>query len=104
MTVMEEDYNYLSDNGQISLNNFYEALAWQGLRIIMFKHGVNLSEEKKNEIDEALNNIYIFQPPAKLPKLVFMVNIFYILIISIVIFRPIFICSKSQLSESLDLR
>lgn len=32
---MSGDYNFLSNNGQINLDDFYEALAWQGLSNIM---------------------------------------------------------------------
>ena len=55
--VMIEDYNWLSDNGTKSLDGFYEALAWGGLR----NHKVQAWLDKgKDTIDiiNSLNNYY----------------------------------------------
>ena len=52
-TVLVGDYYYLSNNGQVSLDDFYEAIAWRGLKI----HGVqaweDLPQERKEETDQA---------------------------------------------------
>lgn len=59
--VMVGEYNYLTDNGTNPLpDNFYEALAWQGLT----KEGEvvdaynQLSDEKKTALQESLNSHY----------------------------------------------
>jgi len=65
-TVMLGDYNYLSDNGQISLDNFYEALAWQGLKNHGVQAWIDLSQERKDEIDQSYVQ-YIFSTTHNCP-------------------------------------
>jgi len=65
-TVMLGDYNYLSDNGQISLDNFYEALAWQGLKNHGVQAWIDLTQERKDEIDQSYQQ-YIFSTTHNCP-------------------------------------
>ena len=57
--VLVGDYNYLTDSGANPLpNNFYEALAWQGLKIHNVKAYTDLSNSKKTNLTNALNTYY----------------------------------------------
>ena len=52
--VLVGDYNYLTDNGANPLpDDFYEALAWQGLKINDVKAWVDLPQFRKDEINAA---------------------------------------------------
>ena len=65
--VMTQDYNYLSDNGQISLDDFYEGLAWRGLKNHNVQAWIDLPQSRKDELDEALQQ-YIFSTTANCPE------------------------------------
>ena len=57
--VLTGDYNYLTNNGINPIpNSFYEALAWQGLKDANVSAYFNLSDSKKTELTNALNNYY----------------------------------------------
>ena len=57
--VLVGDYNYLTDNGTNPLpDNFYEALAWQGLKDHSVKAYTDLTNSKKTELTNALNTHY----------------------------------------------
>lgn len=66
-SILLREYNYLSNNGAISLDNLYEALAWQGLE----NHGVqaytDLPQTQKDKLNEALN-IYFHSLTKNCPK------------------------------------
>ncbi|NQX81606.1 MAG: hypothetical protein HRT66_06400 [Flavobacteriaceae bacterium] len=53
-TVMLNDYNHLSNNGSISLDEFYEALAWEGLKGANVEAYNDLSPSKKTSLGKAL--------------------------------------------------
>ncbi|MGO2359014.1 hypothetical protein, partial [Mesonia sp.] len=67
MTVMTGDYNYLSNNGQLDLDNFYEALAWQGLKNHNVEAWQNMPQNQKDEIDQAYQQ-YIFATTHNCPN------------------------------------
>ncbi|MDQ7918447.1 hypothetical protein RBU60_12785 [Mesonia sp. MT50] len=67
MTVMTGDYNYLSNNGQLDLNSFYNAIAWQGLKNQDVQAWLNLSQNQKDEIDQAYQQ-YIFATTHNCPN------------------------------------
>ena len=67
MTVMTGDYNYLSNNGQLDLDNFYEALAWQGLKNHNVDSWQNMPQNQKDEIDQAYQQ-YIFATTHNCPN------------------------------------
>ena len=57
--VLIGDYNYLTNNGANPLSdNFYEALAWQGLKESGVKAYTDLPNSKKTELTNALNTHY----------------------------------------------
>ncbi|MCL5247542.1 hypothetical protein M4I21_17100, partial [Cellulophaga sp. 20_2_10] len=57
--VLVGDYNYLTNNGANPLpDNFYEALAWQGLKEHNVKAYTDLSNSKKTELTNSLNEYY----------------------------------------------
>jgi hypothetical protein len=55
---MPGDYNYISNGGQYNLHDFYEALAWRGLSNQNVDAWVDLPQERKDELDQALNQFY----------------------------------------------
>ncbi|CAA0232870.1 conserved exported hypothetical protein [Tenacibaculum maritimum] len=58
-SVLVGDYNYLTNNGINPLpDNFYEALAWQGLKEHNVQAYTDLSSSKKTELTNALNTHY----------------------------------------------
>lgn len=67
MTVMTGDYNYLSNNGQIDLDNFYEALAWQGLKHHDVQAWQDMPENQKDVINDAYQQ-YIFASTHNCPN------------------------------------
>ncbi len=62
-TVMTGDYDYLSDNGQVSLDDFYEALAWRGLKNHNVQAWIDLPQERRDELGQAYQQ-YIFSTTA----------------------------------------
>ncbi|MGB0198903.1 MAG: hypothetical protein ACPF80_02575 [Flavobacteriaceae bacterium] len=57
--VLVGDYNYLTDNGKNPIpNSFYEALAWQGLKEHDVKAYLDLSDSKKQELQNSLQSYY----------------------------------------------
>lgn len=56
--VLVGDYNYLTNNGSIALDDFYEALAWQGLKNHDVQAYLDLSQSRKDEIQNALTQYY----------------------------------------------
>ena len=57
--VLKGDYNYLTDNGTNPLpDSFYEALAWQGLAEDGVAAYAELSDEKKQELDDSIAAYY----------------------------------------------
>ena len=57
--VLVRDYNYLTNNGRNPLpDDFYEALAWQGLKDHNVKAYIDLSNSKKTNLTNALNTYY----------------------------------------------
>jgi len=56
--ILVGDYNYLTDNGSISLDSFYKALAWNGLRHHNIQAYLELSQEEKDGIEIALSQYY----------------------------------------------
>jgi len=65
--AMVGDYNFLSNNGQNNLDDFYEAIAWQGLRNQNVDAWINLSQDRKEEIDDAYQQ-YIFAATYNCPN------------------------------------
>ena len=58
-TILTGDYNYLSNDGQHPISDtFYEALAWQGLKNHNVKAYVDLSDEKKSVLENALQTYF----------------------------------------------
>lgn len=57
-TILLGEYNYLTNNGAISLDNLYEALAWQGIGNHGVQAYVNLPQKKKDELKKAINTYY----------------------------------------------
>ncbi|WP_417784760.1 hypothetical protein [Tenacibaculum sp.] len=57
--VLVGDYNHLTDNGTNPLpDNFYEALAWQGLKDHNVEAYSDLTDAKKIALTNALNTYY----------------------------------------------
>lgn len=56
--IMTGDYNYMSNNGTINLDDFYEALAWQGLKENGVQAWIDLPQGRKDELDLALNQFF----------------------------------------------
>lgn len=59
--VLVGDYNYLTDNGNGTNpidDNFYEALAWEGLKDKGVQAYTNLSETKKQNLETSLEQYY----------------------------------------------
>ncbi len=57
--VLVGDYNYLTDNGTNPIDdNFYEALAWQGLKGQGVQAYIDLSDAKKLALQNSLNQHY----------------------------------------------
>ncbi|MDO6676877.1 hypothetical protein Q4517_15150, partial [Tenacibaculum sp. 1_MG-2023] len=54
-TILLREYNYLSQDGTKSLDNLYEALAWQGLKGHDVQAYTKLSATKKEALKKALN-------------------------------------------------
>jgi hypothetical protein len=65
--AMVGDYNFLSNNGQNNLDDFYEAIAWQGLMNQNVDAWINLSQDRKEEIDDAYQQ-YIFAATYNCPN------------------------------------
>jgi len=61
MQMMTPDYNHLLSGmgGQVNLDNFYEALAWKGLEQHEVQAWIDLSQDKKDELDQAYQQ-YIY--------------------------------------------
>ena len=57
--VLVGDYNYLTDNGTNPLSdNFYQAMAWQGLKNKGVEAYKTLSDAKKQALESALTLHY----------------------------------------------
>ncbi|WP_281979686.1 hypothetical protein [Tenacibaculum mesophilum] len=56
--ILLREYNYLSQDGTKSLDNLYEALAWQGLKGHEVQAYTELSDTKKAALTEALNTYF----------------------------------------------
>jgi len=56
--VLVGDYNYLSDNGAVSLKQFYTALAWQGLKNNNVQAYTDLSTQEKQILEDTFNQYY----------------------------------------------
>ncbi|QTE21316.1 hypothetical protein [Polaribacter cellanae] len=57
--ILIGDYNYLTDNGTNPLpDDFYEALAWQGLKDHKVKAYTDLLDSKKTKLTNSLNKFY----------------------------------------------
>lgn len=56
--VLVGDYNYLSNNGEIDLTDFYEGLAWQGLKENNVQAYLDLPQERKDAIEAAINQYF----------------------------------------------
>ncbi|MGG8496282.1 hypothetical protein ACQY1Q_07675 [Tenacibaculum sp. TC6] len=56
--ILLREYNYLSQDGTKSLDNLYEALAWQGLKGHDVQAYTELSDTKKAALTEALNTYF----------------------------------------------
>lgn len=55
---MTGDYNFLSNNGTISLEPFYTALAWRGLKNHNVQAYLDLSTQEKQILEDTLNQYY----------------------------------------------
>ena len=56
--AMTGDYNYLSNNGTKSLDDFYEALAWQGLKIDDEEAWRTMPPGRQKALNDALAQSY----------------------------------------------
>ncbi|WP_440120734.1 hypothetical protein [Tenacibaculum sp. Ill] len=65
--ILLREYNYLSQDGAKSLDNLYEALAWQGLKGHDVQAYTELSDTKKKALKEALD-IYFYSLTKNCPQ------------------------------------
>jgi len=56
--ILTEDYEYLSDNGNISLEGFYRGLAWLGLKNHNVQAYIDLSQNEKDALNDAVSQYY----------------------------------------------